>query len=143
MVMSSLTPSKIVGPTKLPCSKPDTFRLRPSSSSLAPSSTPFWIRLSTRFLALGDTSGPRSASRSVPELTLSFLERSTKSGSQLRASPTSTATDEAMQRWPAAPKAAPTSWFSATSGSASGRITQWFLAPIIDWQRLPAADARL
>ena len=45
----------------------------------------------------------------LPALTLSFLAFSTSSGIQFLASPTNTAVDRAMHRWPAAPKAAPTS----------------------------------
>jgi hypothetical protein len=44
-------------------------------------------------------------------------------------SPTKTAVDNAMQRWPAAPKAAPTTAFKAASWSASGSTVAWFFAP--------------
>lgn len=65
----------------------------------------------------------------VPALTRRALARCTSSGSQLWASPTRMAVERAMQRWPAAPKAAPTSWFSVFSLLASGITTPWFFAP--------------
>ena len=43
--------------------------------------------------------------------------------------PTNTAAEMAMQRWPAAPNAAPINALTAASGSASGMMTAWFLAP--------------
>lgn len=65
----------------------------------------------------------------LPAFTRSDLDRSTSSGSHLRDSPTKTAVDRAIQRWPAAPKAAPTSWLRVFSLLASGITTPWFLAP--------------
>lgn len=65
----------------------------------------------------------------VPAFTRRAFVRSTSSGNQFRASPTKTAVDRAMQRWPAAPNAAPTSWFRVFSLFASGITTPWFLAP--------------
>src|SRR6218665_2861247 len=47
MAMPGLTFEKIVGPTKLPLSKPGTRGLRPSSSSVAPSPIPPSITPST------------------------------------------------------------------------------------------------
>eukprot|EP00952_Eustigmatos_sp_NYUAD-ZCMA_P013727 54199-Eustigmatos_ZCMA.PRE.1 len=47
--------------------------------------------------------------------TLRVLAFSTSCGIQLLASPTMTATDRAMQRWPAAPKAAPIREFNTES----------------------------
>jgi len=47
-----------------------------------------------------------------------------------------------MQRWPAAPKPAPTSALSVCSFGASGITTTWFFAPIMHWARLPACVAR-
>lgn len=55
-----------VGPTKLPFSYPLTTRLRPSSSSSAPSSTPFATSSSTLFFDWGLVRGPRSAPGSIP-----------------------------------------------------------------------------
>ena len=46
-----------------------------------------------------------------------------------------------MQRSPAEPKAAATSWSAAKSRSASGRTIAWFLAPPSAWTRLPCAVA--
>ena len=42
-----------------------------------------------------------------------------------------------MHRWPAAPKAAPTSWLMVYSLLASGMMTPWFLAPMLHCTRLP------
>lgn len=65
----------------------------------------------------------------APAFTCRALARSTSSGNQLLASPTRMAVDRAMQRCPAAPNAAPTSWFRVFSLLASGITTPWFLAP--------------
>ena len=46
-----------------------------------------------------------------------------------------------MQRSPADPNAAATSWSAAYSRSASGRMIAWFLAPPSAWTRLPCAVA--
>ncbi|MNY02706.1 hypothetical protein D3C86_1352890 [compost metagenome] len=56
------------------------------------------MRLFTRSYAAHDTSGPTSTPFSVPAPIFSVLAFSMSSGTQLRASPTSTATDTAMQR---------------------------------------------
>jgi hypothetical protein len=48
-----------------------------------------------------------------------------------------------MQRWPAAPKPAPTSALIVCSRCASGSTTAWFFAPIIDCTRLPCWLPRL
>ncbi len=45
-----------------------------------------------------------------------------------------------MQRWPAAPKAAPTSALRVCSLCASGSTTAWFFAPIMHCTRLPACE---
>ena len=45
--------------------------------------------------------------------------------------PTKTAAEMAMQRWPAAPKAAPARAAVVASGKASGSTTAWFLAPAL------------
>jgi hypothetical protein len=79
----------------------------------------------------------------VPALTFRVLALATRSGTQLRASPTSTSVEAAMQRWPAAPKAAPTIALRVCSLLASGSTTAWFLAPIMHCTRLPASEARL
>ena len=44
-----------------------------------------------------------------------------------------------MQRWPAAPKPAPTSALSDCSLFASGITTAWFFAPIMHCARLPCS----
>lgn len=80
-------------------------------------------------LKKGPSAKARWSERAVPAFTRRALARSTRSGSQLRASPTRMAVDRAMQRCPAAPKAAPTSWFRVFSLLASGITTPWFLAP--------------
>ena len=47
-----------------------------------------------------------------------------------------------MHRSPAEPNAAAARWSAATSGSASGSTTAWFLAPPRAWTRLPFAVPR-
>ncbi|MDT4847128.1 hypothetical protein FQZ97_811770 [compost metagenome] len=101
------------------------------------------MRLFTRSYAAHDTSGPTSTPFSVPAPIFSVLALAISSGTQLRASPTSTATDTAMQRWPAAPKLAPASALSVCSLLASGITMAWFFAPIMHCARLPASVARL
>jgi hypothetical protein len=54
---------------------------------------------------------------------LSVFAFATISGIHFWASPTSTVTEVAMQRWPAAPKVAPTKALSACSLLASGITT--------------------
>ena len=76
-----------------------------------------------RFLAFFDTTGPRSAPFSVPALTFRVFAFATMSGIQFFASPTSTVTEVAMQRCPAAPKVAPTRALRAWSLFASGMTT--------------------
>lgn len=71
----------------------------------------------------------KKLSESVPAFTRRFLALSTNSGNHFCASPTKIAVDRAIQRWPAAPKAAPTSWFKVFSLLASGITTPWFFAP--------------
>ena len=80
---------------------------------------------------------------SVPALTLRVLALATNSGIHCCASPTSSTTDNAMQRWPAAPKAAPAIALSVCSLLASGSTMAWFLAPIMHCTRLPLRLARL
>ena len=48
-----------------------------------------------------------------------------------------------MQRWPAAPKPAPTSALSDCSLFASGITTAWFFAPIMHCTRLPCVRGEL
>ena len=57
--------------------------------------------------------------------------------------PTSSTTEIAMQRWPAAPNDAPTMALMDCSLFASGRTMAWFFAPIMHCTRLPARLARL
>ena len=47
-------------------------------------------------------------------------------------SPMKTAVERAMQRWPAAPKAAPTSELRVASLLASCMMAAWFLAAMLD-----------
>ena len=58
-------------------------------------------------------------------------------------SPTTTQTEPARQRWPAAPKAEPMIAGSACSRSASGITISEFLAPPSACTRLPVGDAAL
>ena len=140
--MPGFTPEKMVGPTKLPCSKPATVGPRPSSSRVAPSASPRAMKPVTRSCAAQEITGPTSTPCSVPAPILSVLALATSSGIHCRASPTSTATETAMQRWPAAPKAAPARALSVCSLWASGITIAWFLAPIMHCTRLPAAMPR-
>mmetsp|Transcript_41008 Transcript_41008/g.128583 ORF Transcript_41008/g.128583 Transcript_41008/m.128583 type:complete len:264 (+) Transcript_41008:658-1449(+) len=121
--------ARMVGPRKLPLGKSGTSTPRPSSTSVPPASTPAPIRLSARCSACGEMSGPRSAPSTCPAETLSFRARSASSGIHSLVSATKIAWLSAMQRWPAAPKAAPTMALSVASLSASGRIVTWFFAP--------------
>ncbi len=102
--MSGVTWSKSVPPVKKPCSWPATASPRPSAASVAPASMPEAMYDSTRVFASAVTSGPISASLSMPLRTISFVARSASSGTMRSAtSPTSTATEIAMQRSPAEP----------------------------------------
>ncbi|MOA17039.1 hypothetical protein D3C78_1372800 [compost metagenome] len=80
---------------------------------------------------------------STPAPIFRLLAFSTRSGSQVWASPTRITTDSAMQRWPAAPKAAPARLLRVCCLWASGRTMAWFLAPIMHCARLPFWVARL
>mmetsp|Transcript_46345 Transcript_46345/g.116712 ORF Transcript_46345/g.116712 Transcript_46345/m.116712 type:complete len:380 (+) Transcript_46345:436-1575(+) len=135
MVVS--TPVITVGPTKLPLGYLATLIPRPSSRIFAPWSAALWIRRSHRSLACAVTSGPTSAPGSCPADTTSLRARSTTSWTHSDVLPTNTTVERAMQRCPAAPKAAPTSAFTAVSLLASGMMTPWFLAPMLDCTRLP------
>lgn len=74
----------------------------------------------------------------MPSRIFSVRVRSTSLGMTLSAtSPTNTATEIAMQRSPAEPKAAPISASTTWSMSASGITTMWFFAPPNAWTRLP------
>mmetsp|Transcript_54644 Transcript_54644/g.144393 ORF Transcript_54644/g.144393 Transcript_54644/m.144393 type:complete len:206 (-) Transcript_54644:558-1175(-) len=141
--MSGRTLVMMVGPTKLPLGYLSTLRLVPSSTTSAPSARADCTISRTRATEAGEMRGPRSAPASQPADTLSFLARSTMPGIQSRASPTSTATLRAMQRWPAAPKAAPARASRARSREASGSTQAWFLAAMLHCARLPLALARL
>mmetsp|Transcript_91885 Transcript_91885/g.297332 ORF Transcript_91885/g.297332 Transcript_91885/m.297332 type:complete len:202 (+) Transcript_91885:746-1351(+) len=100
------------------------------------------MRPSMRALAAGEITGPRSAEGSVPAPSFSCLALAASSSTQPWASPTKMAVESAMQRWPAAPKAAPVSLLSTDSLSASGITTPWFLAPMLACTRLPVAVPR-
>src|SRR5919108_1669085 len=87
--------------------------------------------------------GPISDSGARPGPTLTsraFCTRRSTGGSAT--SPTATATEIAMQRWPAEPKPAAVRWLAANSRSASGITTAWFFAPPSACTRLPPAVAR-
>mmetsp|Transcript_108656 Transcript_108656/g.233957 ORF Transcript_108656/g.233957 Transcript_108656/m.233957 type:complete len:230 (+) Transcript_108656:565-1254(+) len=127
----------MVGPTKFPLSYPGTDTPRPSSKHSAPLSMPAWMSDSTRCLASGEMTGPTSVPSFSPAPHLSFFALSTSSGSQFTVSPTQRTVERAMQRCPAAPKAAPTSAFRVASLSQSGMIVAWFLAPRLACTRLP------
>src|SRR5690606_7668603 len=104
---------------------------------------PLLIRSITRALARVEITGPTSVLGSCPALTFKVLVLLTSSSTQCLVSPTSTATESAIQRCPAAPKAAPTKAFKVCSLLASGITTTWFFAPIIDCTRLPCCPAKL
>ena len=131
-----------MAPTKLPCSYPFTFVLRPSSSSLAPSSMPLAIKPSTRSTAAQEITGPISVPASTPAFTFSVLAVSTISAIHSFAAPTNTTTDNAIQRCPAAPNAAPARLLMVCCLLASGSTIAWFFAPIMHCTRLPANVAR-
>ena len=70
----------------------------------------------------------------LPALTLSFLAFSTSSGIQFLASPTNTAVDRAMHRWPAAPKAAPpavTKQRNQFYGMSGATVIKWI--DLVTW----------
>ncbi len=76
------------------------------------------------------TTGPISASASMPFFTFSDCTRGINASTSLSATlPTATATEIAMQRSPADPYAAPISASTACSRFASGITTRWFFAP--------------
>eukprot|EP00760_Papus_ankaliazontas_P005651 PhM_4_TR12695/c0_g1_i1/m.105198 len=126
-----------VGPSQLPPSQPSTLKPRPSSSILAPSFSALLMMSTARSRAARVIMGPTSTPSTWPGPTLSTLARCASSGIHARLSPTKTATERAMQRWPDAPMEDPMSEFSACSLSASGMMTPWFLAPRLAWTRLP------
>mmetsp|Transcript_108572 Transcript_108572/g.324663 ORF Transcript_108572/g.324663 Transcript_108572/m.324663 type:complete len:403 (+) Transcript_108572:517-1725(+) len=140
--MSVVTSFKIVGPTKFPFGWSSTLALRPSKTTLAPCCSPEVIRPSILALAAGEITGPRSADGSVPGPSFSCLALAARSLIHSCVSPTKMAVDSAMQRCPAAPKAAPVSLFRTDSLSASGRMTPWFFAPMLACTRLPLAVPR-
>src|SRR5262245_14012673 len=141
--ISAVTWSSTVGPTKNPSSYPSTTSPRPSTTSVAPCSSPEPMYPTIRSRASRVTTGPISldSSRPGPTLTVVAFRRST-STSASPASPTATAAEMAMQRCPAEPNAAAVRWSAANSRSASGSTTAWFFAPPSACTRLPAAAAR-
>ena len=88
------------------------------------------MRSSTRFLDSAVMRGPTSQPGSCPADTFSSLALLIKASLYLPIPPTNTAAEMAMQRCPAAPKAAPTRAEAVASGLASGMMTAWFLAPL-------------
>mmetsp|Transcript_8533 Transcript_8533/g.26568 ORF Transcript_8533/g.26568 Transcript_8533/m.26568 type:complete len:241 (-) Transcript_8533:460-1182(-) len=139
--MLGFTPVMRVGPSQLPFSWPSTFTPRPSRTILAPSFSAESMMLTARSRAAREIIGPMSGFV-LPGPTRSFAARSAISSIHALLSPTKTAVDSAMQRWPAAPNAEPTSELSACSLSASGMMTPWFLAPRLACTRLPLALPR-
>ena len=131
------------GLTKLPLGYFSGLYPLPSRRMVAPSFSALAINSSIRFWLSGLMTGPRSAPSSNPPLTFRALARSTISGSQSRVSPTVTTVLSAMQRWPAAPKAAPTIAFRVWFLLLSGRTAAWFLAPRLACTRLPLAEPRV
>mmetsp|Transcript_29977 Transcript_29977/g.73012 ORF Transcript_29977/g.73012 Transcript_29977/m.73012 type:complete len:355 (-) Transcript_29977:102-1166(-) len=97
---------------------------------------------STRCLLSALISGPRSAPSVMPADTTRRSARGTSSLIHSCASPTNTAVVSAMQRWPAAPNAAPTSASSVFSLLASGSTTAWFFAAMFACTRFRLRDAR-
>mmetsp|Transcript_60668 Transcript_60668/g.161211 ORF Transcript_60668/g.161211 Transcript_60668/m.161211 type:complete len:206 (-) Transcript_60668:623-1240(-) len=140
--MLVFTSEMIVGATKFPLGNPDMTGDRPSNTMVAPCLSADSINPSMRALAAGEITGPTSTAESFPGPTVNFLAFSAKSGIQDSASPTKTAVESAMQRCPAAPKAAPHRLFNTVSLSASGITTPWFLAPMFDCTRFPLAVPR-
>mmetsp|Transcript_18716 Transcript_18716/g.72212 ORF Transcript_18716/g.72212 Transcript_18716/m.72212 type:complete len:240 (+) Transcript_18716:425-1144(+) len=134
--MSGVTSARMVGPIQLPWGALATLAPRPSSTRRAPWSTPLWMSFSMRARDFFETTGPRSAPGSMPGPILSALALAASSSTHSEVSPTKTAVERAMQRWPAAPNAAPASWFSTDSLLASGMIVAWFLAAMLHWTRL-------
>mmetsp|Transcript_12875 Transcript_12875/g.32497 ORF Transcript_12875/g.32497 Transcript_12875/m.32497 type:complete len:234 (+) Transcript_12875:529-1230(+) len=115
---------------------------RPSSTSVAPWSTPVWIKASARARACLLIIGPTSASGSVPPVTTSPRALAAILGTISDAAPTKTAALMAMHLCPAAPKAAPVSAPTVDSSCASGKTTAWFFAPMLLCTRLPLAHPR-
>mmetsp|Transcript_54953 Transcript_54953/g.119735 ORF Transcript_54953/g.119735 Transcript_54953/m.119735 type:complete len:257 (+) Transcript_54953:213-983(+) len=139
---SLVTPCSQEGPTKLPLSKPGTLTPRPSNRHLAPCWIPCSIRDSTLALEALVISGPTSVEVSMPGPVFSLRARSTSSGIHSLDSPTKMTVERAMQRWPAAPKAAARIAFRVASLLASGSTVAWFLAPRLACTRLPLAVPR-
>mmetsp|Transcript_69395 Transcript_69395/g.185185 ORF Transcript_69395/g.185185 Transcript_69395/m.185185 type:complete len:299 (-) Transcript_69395:230-1126(-) len=135
--MPAATPVTTVGPRKLPRSNPATATPRPSRASTAPCAREASRMPSARCSACLLIMGPMSTPASAPQPTLRRRALSTREGIHSAVSPTKTATEIAMQRWPAAPNAAPTMPLRACSLLASGSTTAWFLAPTLHWHRLP------
>ena len=91
----------------------------------------------------GVITGPKSflALSKAPTFRFSIAFVSPATSLSPISSPTATATDNAMQRSPDEPNAAPISELTALSRSASGMTMAWFLAPPSAWQRFPCAVA--
>ena len=79
----------------------------------------------------------RAGYRAIGDLELRNALLHARKQSIGRAFPTATATEMAMQRSPAEPKAAPVSASAAWSISASGITIMWFFAPPSACTRLP------
>ena len=122
-----VTWSRMVGPRKNP--RRDISR-RPSTTSSAPSATPRSTNEATRSRCSARINGPTCTPGWSPGPTTIFAAASRSgSSSSSAAPPTATATDPDRHRSPALPKAEFRMAGTATSGSASGITTMWFLAP--------------
>eukprot|EP01139_Manchomonas_bermudensis_P009960 Amastigsp_a339752_75.p3 type:complete len:353 gc:universal Amastigsp_a339752_75:1234-176(-) len=141
--MAGVASVMTVGPTKNPFLYLEgTDTPRPSRSTRAPDFLADSMSRCVRSTAAREIRGPMSASASRPPLTLSLDAFATTSLTHSLASPTKTATERAMHRWPAAPKAAPTRAFVAPSRLASGRNTPWLRAAMLLCTRLPFCEPR-
>ncbi len=104
MLIDGWTWSNKVPPTKKPFSKPSTLWPRPSTTSVAPCSTPSPIKRSMRWRAACVTTGPISMPALMPSPIFNDDVRSASAATSLSpASPIATATEIAMQRSPAEP----------------------------------------
>ena len=143
IAMSGVTPSSTVGPRKAPSgAMPSPATPRPSTTSVAPASTPRATQSAIRSRAAQEMTGPTSTDSSSPSPTCSARVASVSGPMSCSwASPTVTTTDPAMQRWPAAPNAEPRIPSTVLSTTASGMTTMWFLAPPRACTRLPCLAA--
>ena len=121
-----------------------SFGFLPSSNSFAPyfyALSRIYITLSFPYLLF---KGAMSVLSSHPGPILRFLTFPTNSSStHFPESPTKTATEIAIHRWPVDPNAAPTNALIASYLSASGITIIWFFAPILHCALLPCSDAVL